>query len=813
MENFLRDIRFALRSLRKDRRFTVTAVIALVLGIGATTVIFSVIDSVLLRPFPYKDADRLTTVYEHFVSGALDKPWLAPEEVVDFKEQNHSFEDLIAYSQLEIFYKGGEGTQWTVGARVTPNTFEFLGVKPLLGRQIGLADGAPTAPPVFVMSYRMWEKEFGQDPKIVGTIFTLNGEPRTLVAIMPRRFTFFDVDIWVPLSLSRNTALIGANNIPASFGVLGRLKHGVNLRAAAADLDGIAQRFVKRRLGRNNPEPFTILTKALTDDAVGSFRGIVFALTAAVTMLLLIACCNVANLLLARATVREREIALRAALGAGRGRLIRELLLESFLLAMGGCIVGSALAWFGLKEVIAIIPAGMIPSEAVIALNRVTLLFALGVTILTTLLCGLAPAFHAVSSDLHSRLMGSGKGVNAGFRHGRFRASLVIAEVAFSIVLLTGAGLLIRSLIALGHVELGFNPIKVLDLRVASLPGRYDTAEQKKVLFQKIISSVSSIPGVITTGVHCCATPPLAKPFSRLDVPGKSYPEASYVQFELCSEGYFQTLNIPLMRGRLLSESDIDSARLVAVINQATARSYFRGEDPIGQRMRFGSFDPVPDYPHNAYFEIIGIVGDVKNSGLRDPVKPEAYIPYSTVAAGTRSLLVKAAVDPLSLLPMIRREILAIDPNVALTFVDTLENRLKENSYAQPRFEVFTLGTFAGIGLLLVLIGVFSVMAYTVSLRRQEIGIRIALGAHHSDILQMVLTKALGLMAAGIVIGILASLGLTRFLSSQIWGVSTTDPLTFGAVAAVILAVGLAASFLPARSAARVDPLVTLRCE
>ena len=313
--------------------------------------------------------------------------------------------------------------------------------------------------------------------------------------------------------------------------------------------------------------------------------------------------------------------------------------------------------------------------------------------------------------------------------------------------------------------------------------------------------------------MHCCATPPLAKPFSLLDVPGKSYPEATYVQFELCSEGYFQTLNVPLLRGRLLSETDIDSAGQVAVINQATARSYFRGEDPIGQRMRFGSFDLAPDYPHNTYFEIIGIVGDVKNSGLRDPVKPEAYIPYSTVAAGARSLLVKAAVDPRSLLPMIRREILAIDPTIALTFVDTLENRLKENSYAQPRFGVFTLGTFAGIGLLLVVIGVFSVMAYTVSLRRQEIGIRIALGAQPGNVLQMVLRKGLGLITPGIAIGVVASFGLTRFLASQIWGVSATDPWTLGTAAVLILGVGLIASILPARSAAQVDPLVTLRHE
>ena len=358
--------------------------------------------------------------------------------------------------------------------------------------------------------------------------------------------------------------------------------------------------------------------------------------------------------------------------------------MESFLLAMGGCIAGCVLAYFGLKEVVAIIPPDTIPSEVVITLNWAVLLFALGVTMLITLLCGLAPAVHAVGGDLHTRLMGSGKGVNGGFRHGRLRAGLVIVEVAFSIVLLIGSGLMIRSLTALRHVELGFNPVNVLDLRVTSPPGRYDRADQKKVFVQKILARVTAIPGVIAAGVHCCAAPPLATPFSLLSLSGKTYPEASYVQFELCSQGYFQTLDIPLKHGRLFSEGDMDSARRVAVINQSTARTYFKGEDPIGQRIKFSSFDPLPGYPHNAYFEIVGIVGDAKNSGLRDPVKPEAYIPYPSVEAGNRSILVKTAANPLSLLPTLRREILATDPNVALINVETLENLLKRNSYAQP---------------------------------------------------------------------------------------------------------------------------------
>jgi putative ABC transport system permease protein len=425
----------------------------------------------------------------------------------------------------------------------------------------------------------------------------------------------------------------------------------------------------------------------------------------------------------------------------------------------------------------------------------------------------LAPAIHAVGHDLHTRLAGSSKGSNLSFRHGRFRSGLVISEIAFSAVLLVGSGLMARSLTALYYVELGFNPTNVLDLRVTSPLGRYDTAEQKNRLFRRILERLEPSPGVITAGVHCCAAPPLAKPFSLLAVPGKAYSDASYVQFELCSEGYFQTLGIPLKRGRLFTKDDIDSAGRVAVVNQSLARSYFSGEDPIGQRMKFSSFDSLEDYPHNAYFEIVGVVADVKNGSLREAVKPEAYIPYASVAAGNRSLLIKTAADPRSLLPTIRREVSAVDPNVALISIETLESALKRNSYSQPQFAAFTLTAFGGVGLLLVSIGVFSLMTYTVSLRTHEIGIRIALGAERGDVVRMVLKKGLGLLAGGIAMGLLASLALTRTLAGQIWGVSVTDPWTYEAVIAIIVTVGLIACIVPARRAARVDPMEALRCE
>jgi putative ABC transport system permease protein len=529
--------------------------------------------------------------------------------------------------------------------------------------------------------------------------------------------------------------------------------------------------------------------------------------------LLLIACSNVANLLLTRATVREKEILIRASMGATQSRLIRQLLVESCLLAAASCIAGCLFAFFGLKGVAAAIPPDSIPSEVAIAIRPATLLFVIIVSALTSLLCGLAPAFHAARRELHTGLTGSGKGTGGSFRHGKLRSSLVVAEVALSIVLLIGTGLMVRSLHALEQVNIGFDPAHVVYSELSLPEDRYDTADQKRVFFRKVLDRLAILPGVIAA-TEASSFPPYSFGWTEVLIPGKMHSEPWGTTFDLCSEGYFQTLSRTLLRGRLLSRSDVESARHVTVINQTLARRYFANENPVGQRIKFTTFEEwAADWPRDAYFEIIGVIADAKNNGLQDAPKPEVYLPYTITSTGPRGIMVSTAGNSSLILASLRREITEMDPDVAISDDGTIESFLGRWYYAGPQFTLIILTAFGGIGLLLVLIGVFSVMAYTVSLQTHEIGIRMALGAQQNDVLRMVLKKGLGLMATGTIAGLAAALALTRLMTSQIWGVSATDPWTFSAVAALILVVGLTACLFPARKATQVDPLVSLHYE
>ncbi len=807
-----RDSRFGLRSFVKERRSTLSAILALALGIGSTTIIFSAIYCILLDPVPYKDPNQLINVYIHDLSEPTvdGRSAFSVPEFMDYREQNKVFVDMMGFSFMDVLYANGEGTQLFRGSFVTPNSFELLGVSPHRGRWITSEDGKPGSPLVFAMSYRLWSKQFNQDPTIVGTTMTLNGVPRTLVGIMSPRFLLFDSDIWIPISLSHNDISNSeTGNVPLFLEALGRLKPEMSLEAVAADFEVIAKRLVTI-YPRNYPKHFTVLAKTLAQADVGPIRGILYTLMAAVSMLLLIACSNVANLLLARGTAREREIAIRASLGASQCRLIRQLLVESLILAAAGCIVGCIFAYLGLRGLAAAIPPGSFLPEVEIAMSPVALLFAVGIAIVTAVLCGLLPAIHAVRGVLYTRLMGTGKGVSAGFRHGKLRAGLVIVEVALSIVLLTGAGLMMRTLFAIEHVDLGFDPANILIGKLPLPKGRYDTAEQQRIFFQQVLRRVTALPGVIAATITV-SLPPEGGPQSEVTVPGKTQSGRWNAMLDLCSEGYFQTLGRQLISGRPLSEADIDLNRRVAVVNQSLAHNYFTNENPIGQTIKFNLLDLLPDAPHDAYFEIIGIVRDAKNRGLRNSPMPEAFIPISISGAGSRGILIRTATDPLLMLSSVRREIWAVDSNVPLAQTDSLEGYLKRFSYAGPKFGFVAVGTSAGIGLALVIIGVFSVMAYTVSLQTHEIGVRMALGAQQTDILRMILLKGLQLIAVGVVVGLFVSFGVTRLIGNQIWGVSPTDTWTLCVVVAVVLVTGLTACHLPARRAVRVDPLIALR--
>jgi putative ABC transport system permease protein len=812
LEGLFRDFRYALRNLRKDRRFALIAIFALALGIGASTVMFSVIYSVFVDALPYKNFNRLVVFKMQNlvnVGGWKGRDFFLPDEIRTFREQNQVFEETIVYNGIRLQYDDGKTTRyWPFGELVTSNTFSFLGVAPLLGRTILPEDGRPGAPPVFVMNYRFWQSEFAGDPKILNTTFILNGAPTTLVGIMPRRFNAFDRNFWMPLSDGQRGSQL-----------MGRLKPGVSVQNAAADLDAIAHHFQQTNSGGAFPLPekFAIVPQTLLDSLVGNFKKTLFALFAAVLLLLLIACSNVANLLLARATAREREIAMRATLGATRGRLIQQLLVESFVLAAAASAAGCVLAYFGLKVVVALIPAGTLPDETVIRMNAPVLLLTLGVTLLTTLLCGLAPALHVISADLQPRLSGSSKASSANRPHTKLRSGLVVGEVALSILLLIGAGLLMRSFLVLTRTDLGFDPKNVLFFRL-SLPKAYNTdvdvtRQKKNALTRQILDRLQALPGV-TSVSESMLEPPLQSDFSDTIIPGKPHTERWETHEEACSTGYFQLLGMSLLRGRLFSGDDEAAARYVMVVNETFAQQYFPNEDPIGRRVKLEVLDRTfLDAPHNTYFEIIGVVRDFKMRDFDNPswrFFPRAFIPYSVQGFSWRTYMARTAMDPAPLLKTIAKEVQAIDPNITVSTAGTLESSLKE-FYRGPQFELVTLAAFAGIGLVLVVIGIFGVMAYTVSLRTHEIGIRVALGAQQTSILHLVLLYGFRLVAAGIITGLLASYGLTRFLASEISGVSATDPWTFAAVVTVVVLVGLAACFLPARRAAAVDPLVALR--
>ena len=806
------DFRYAIRTLAKSRGFTAVAVITLALGISASTALFSVIHNVLIAPFPYADSPRLMTIEVH--DTARSEPggrgaFVGPE-LLDYAEQNHVFDAVIASANQDVLYTSGEGTERFEGLLVTPGTFEFFGMPALLGRDMEPADYEPGAPPVFVLRYKVWVGHFNRDPGILNKQFVLNGTSRTLIGVMPPRFAWGDADLWIPEKPSRAEAAEGAPFRRYWF-LLGHLRPGVSIAQAEADLEVVSHRLATV-YPKDYPKHFKMEVQSLADMVVGRFRVTLFIVLAAVGLLLLIGCGNVANLLLARATAREKEFAIRAALGASRWRLVRQLLVESLVLALGGAALGALMAWGGLKALVAVIPPRIIPAEAVIRLNGTVLLFTLAVAVVTALVFGLVPALHASRRDLVEPLRDSGKGATGGFRRGRLRDAVVVLEVALSLALLVGAGLLMRSFVALRDVELGLSPDHVLVARLPLPQDRYKTAEQLAGFYRPLLARLKALPGVVEV-TETSTLPPYGGIRSEVEVAGKTDPEKWNAVVQLCSEGYFSVVRIAFLEGRTFNEAEVSGARKVAVVNQTFAKKYLGKTSPIGQRIRLAELANFPDKVEDPSFEVIGVVKDAKNQGLQDPPLPEAWVPYTVTGSGERGVLVRTANDPMLTLNALRREIWATDRNVALTLTGSLEGFISEFSYAGPRFAFLMMTIFATIGLVLVTIGVYSVISYTASRQTHEIGIRMALGARRTDVLKLVIRMGARLVVLGLAIGLLVSLALSRVIASQLWGVSPYDPVTLASVAAVLLVTGLVACWVPARRATRVDPLVALRYE
>ena len=807
MTSVEQDVRYSLRGFRKQPGFVIMAVVALGLGIGSATAIFSVVENVLLEPFPYREAERILSVQVHDLQrsqpggrGAYTTP-----EFLELRRQTHTLEEMVGVNSLDVLYTTREGTERLQGTRVTSNTFDFLGIQPILGRGVQPDDGKPGAPPVFVMSYKMWLKYCNRDPQILGKTFLFNNEPRTLIGIMPPRFTYFGGDIWYP----HDPELAEANADRSYFFLQGRPKPGMTMRDVENDFELVARRLAKLYPDRY-PEKFNIHVENLTDMVVGRFRNTLLTLLAAVGLLLFIGCTNVANMLLARATSREKEIAIRSALGASRWRIARQMLVESALLTSGGLLLGCLLAYAGVKALVLMIPQDTIPSEAVITLNVRVLLFSLGVAALTTFLAGLVPALHASRRQLAEPLKDSGKGVSGGFRHGGLRKLLVISEIALSLILLAGAGLLMRTMVALQTVDLGLNPDNILVIRLPLPKSRYKTAAQVQHFYEQLLQRLKTVPGVIAA-TETSTLPPYGGIGSEADVPGKSHSEKWRSIYQLCSEGYFPTIGLKLLRGRVLTEQEVSDHRHVAVVNQTLVQKFFGKDDPIGRQITLKDLGTIADPVKDPSFTIVGVTSDAKNQGIQEPVIPEVFIPYTLTGSYERGVLIRTAFDPLALENSVRREIWAVDRGVALTLTGTLKGYLKSFSYSGPQFTLTILSILAAIGLSLVAIGAYSVLAYTVSQQTHEIGIRMALGAARQSIFLMVLRMGAALVCIGLAVGLAGSLLLNRLIANQLWGVQPHDPLTMVSVVLIIAIIGTIACLVPARRATRVDPMVSLR--
>jgi putative ABC transport system permease protein len=811
LQNVWHDVRYGFRGLVSRPAFTLIAILTLALGIGSAAAIFSVIQNVLLDPAPYADVERIAYVQIRDASRSQPGGRTAFQvpEFLDYQEQSQVFEDVIGGGFEDALLRTKDGTLQFAAGLVTPNTFRFLGVPPLLGRGIVDSDVAPGAPPVFVMSHKMWVAQHSKDPTVVGRVFVLNGVPTTCVGVMPPRFTKQGADLWKPMTLDRADPAQQRRYVVFQA----KLKRGMTFERATAEMDIVARRIAKQ-YPDNYPPKFTVHVVSWVDGLVRQFRTTLYTLFAAVGVLLLIACTNVANMLLARAAVREKEMAIRTSLGAGRWLLVRQLLIESVMLALGGAVLGCAFAYAGIVGVKGLMPQGLFPTEADIRLNIPVLAFSLGVAAFTAIVFGLVPALQTVKKNMADPLKDSGRGVVGGFRRGKLRSTLVICEVALSLVLLAGAGLLIRNFVKLQTMDIGFDPDNILVARLPLPREQYKTAAAKQQFFEALLPRLHALPGVVAA-TETSTLPPYGGIGTDIDIPGKTHAERWEAIYQLCSDEYFRTLGLKIVRGRTLSPIEVSAARKVAVINQTFANKYFPAENPIGRQIVLKGMQKLPDGNaiDNPSFEVIGVIADAKNTGIVDPIRPEAFIPYTVTGAFERGILVRTQGDPEALLAAVRNEIWTVDRSVAITMTGTLTSYLRQFSYSEPRFSLVLLSVFASVGLILVAIGVYSVIAYTVARQTREIGIRMALGAGRRDVLRMVSLMGLRLIAIGAVIGLLASFGATRLVAAQLSGVSPHDPLTLAGVVVLMGLVGVAACYFPAQKASRVDPLVALRTE
>jgi putative ABC transport system permease protein len=811
--NTLQDIRYAFRMLLKRPGFTVIVVLTLALGIGANTTIFSAIDAVLLNPLPYKDPERLMVVWEtnkQLGPEMWDRNEAAIGNFLDWRSRNQVFDQLGALFDTDMNLTGVGEPQRIKSYVVTTNFFQVLGVQPMLGRSFLSEAEMPGRPFTVIISYELWQRQFGSDPNIIDKNLTLNGHQVAVIGVMPPAFELqfprnVHADMWVPMVI--DTADPDYHDRSNNFlYTLGRLKPGVSQEQAQAEMKLIAGQLQQEHPGTNTDRGVRVV--ALHKQVVGNVESYLYMLFAAVGFVLLIACANVAGLLLARVTARHREVAIRMAVGASRWRLMRQLLTESLILSVLSGLLGLLLAYGGIKLLLALTPSE-VPRLHEIGLHVPVFLWTLAISVVTGVLFGLAPALQASRPDLnHALKESSGRNAGGSQRSG-LRNLLVVSEVAVALLLLVGAGLMAKSFLRLQQVDPGFDATNVVSMNIAMPTSKY-RPEQVNIFYDQLIERVRNLPGVKSVG----GINPL--PLSGTNIsnsvlvegaPVVALTDRPSVGVRIVTSGYFQTMSIPLLKGRPFTEQDRDNTTSVILVNEALANRFWPNQDAIGKRLAFEA-----DPGKHSWLEIVGIVGNVKHKALAIDVMPEVYVAYKQDPSNFMNLVVRTDSDPVSMIPAIRNQVLSIDKDQPVSDIMTMEQRVAK-SVASSRFVMLLLGSFSVLALGLAAVGIYGVMAYLVTQRTQEIGVRMALGAQKRDVLKLVVGKGMVLAVIGTAIGLIASLALTRLMRSLLFEVTPTDWLTFVITSVVLLTVALLACYIPARRATKVDPLIALRYE
>jgi putative ABC transport system permease protein len=805
----MKQLRYGIRSLLRRPASTVVALITLALGIGVNTAIFSAVDSVLLRPLPLKDSERLVSIWEHTLRVGVRQNEVAPANFFDLRNQNQVFEDIGAYGPDDINMTGDGEPEHLEGQLVTANVFSILGVEPALGRTFLANEDQPGQDHVVVLSDALWQRRFDRDPSIVNRTITLNGELFTIVGVMPRGFFFpeREIELWTPWAMEPEQKSGRGDHY---LRLVARLKPDTTLERANADLEGIAQR-LSSEYPRTN-EGLGFIAHSLRQDYAGNLRSPMLILFAAVALVLLIACVNVANLLLAQATSRRKEIAIRIALGARRWTIVRQLLIESLLLAGAGGLLGLLGAFWGVQGLTKLLPESLSKLQDVNIDARV-FLFTLGVSVLTALVSGGVPALLAARTKPGATLSDVARDAGGGTSGRHVRRVLVVSEVALAVVLLVGAGLLIRSFQRLRQVNTGFTPANVLTMRMVLPMPKYANPEARRAFYDEALRRVKALPGVESAGMITFLPLSFNGMNFSFSVEGRVAPgdmNLPFALYRVVSPDYFRTMGIPLQRGRFFDAHDTADSQPVILISRRLAEQYWPGEDPTGKRLKIGPVDSA-----NPWLTVVGVVGDVRQAGLYGEERMDLYAPYTQERrsfVSPRDLVVRTTADAASMAGAVRQAVWAVDKDQPISNVRTMD-QVFAAAISKERFQTLLLGLFAALALLLSCIGLYGVISYSVAQRTHEIGVRVALGAQSGDVLKLVIRQGMMLTFVGLVVGIGTGLVVTRVLTDMVYGVTTTDPLTFGVAPLLLLLVAFLACYLPARRATKVDPLVALRYE